>query len=80
MAVIDEVVTYRIQVIKDTPYNSKKHSFYALLVSFLEQAEGLDPTHKMLDLVLNYFLKCKKTYQIEINQMKYNDESKVKTK
>ncbi len=65
LAVIDEVVTYRIQLVKDDPSKvSQKYSFYCLMVNFLEQAERLDPSSQLAQIILKYFLKYKKTYMI----------------
>lgn len=35
---------------------------------------------KLLNVVRNYFLKCKRTYFIEINQMKFKDETKKRAR
>lgn len=51
-------------------------SFFALLINFLEQAERADSNGKLLETVKNYFYKCKKTYMLEVNQLKYKDEGK----
>jgi hypothetical protein len=75
LAAIDEVVTYRIQEIKilTAEQRSRLGSFYALMVSLLEQVERLEPSGKLLKLVRAYFMKCKRTYFIEVISLKGRD-------
>ncbi len=83
MAIIDEILTYRIQVSKDLPEWSdaaENNSFYSVLINFLEEAERLDPSKLLLNVVKNYFLKCKRTYFISINQMKFKDDTKKRAR
>ena len=47
-----------------------------MLINFLEQAERADSHGKLLETVRNYFNKCKKTYTLEVNQLKYKDDGK----
>jgi hypothetical protein len=83
LAIIDEILTYRIQVSKDLPEWSdaaENNSFYSVLINFLEEAERLDPSKLLLNVVKNYFLKCKRTYFISINQMKFKDDTKKRAR
>ena len=43
------------------------------MVNFLEQAERLDPSSQLAQIILKYFLKYKKTYMIETIGMKFKD-------
>ena len=36
------------------------------MVNFLEQVERLDSQGKLMEIVWEYFLKCKKVYLIEV--------------
>ena len=77
LAAIDEIVTYRIQETKVlASEDNGVGSFYALLVSFLEQVERIEPQGRMLRLVREYFIKCKRTYLIEVFTLKSRDESR----
>ena len=78
LAVIDEIVAYRIQETKSLAFESNSlPSFYALLVNFLEQIERLDHQGRMMDIVWDYFIKYKKVYLIEVETMKSKDEGRT---
>lgn len=47
------------------------------MVSLLEQVERLEPSGKLLKLVRAYFMKCKRTYFIEVISLKGRDETRA---
>ena len=47
------------------------------MVNFLEQVERLDSQGKLMEIVWEYFLKCKKVYLIEVETMKSRDEGRT---
>ena len=77
MAVIDEVVTFHVQETKVLALeHDSQPSFYSLLVNILEQIERLDPQGQVFRMVWDYFMRCKKTYMIEVETMKGKDEGR----
>ena len=76
LAIIDEIITFRIQTVKENLMKDGTVSFYSLLYSLLEQIERADPSCRLLTYVKNYFLKCNKTYMIEMGRLKVQDNGK----
>ena len=73
---IDEIVSFRIQTVKENLTKDDIESFYSLLYNFLEQTERADPSGKLLTCVRYHFYKCIKTYIIETSRLKFQDSGK----
>lgn len=46
------------------------------MVSFLEQAERIDPSGKLLATVKSYFTRCVRTYMQDTSRLKFQDTGK----